>query len=73
MTDFIFNHTFLLNMLYDYIIIYDCKIEGKKEREKERKKRKKERRKIQELVTRIVPLNGHLCTLFTPKSSIVVH
>ncbi len=23
LTDFIFNHTFLLNMLYDYIIIYD--------------------------------------------------
>ncbi len=36
MTDFIFNYTFVLNMLYDYIIIYDYKTEGKRERKKER-------------------------------------
>ncbi len=48
LTGFIFNHTFLLNMLYDYIVIYDYKTEGKKER----KKKKKE---IQQLVTRQYP------------------
>ncbi len=33
---FNFNHTFLLNMLYDYISIYEIyKTEGKKERKKD--------------------------------------
>ncbi len=31
-----FYHTFLLNMLYGCIIIYDYKTEGKKERKKKR-------------------------------------
>ncbi len=47
-------------MLYDYIIIYDYKTEGRK-------------KEMQQLVTGIVPLKGHLCTLFTPRSFIVVH
>ncbi len=59
-------------MLYGcIIIIYAYKTEGKKERKKKRKKERKN--EIQQLVTGIVPLKGHLCTLFTPKSFMVVH
>ncbi len=64
-----FYHTFLLNMLYGCIIIYDYKIEGKKERKKEKKKEIKN--EIQQLITGIVPLKGHICTLFTPKINLI--
>ncbi len=40
-----FYHTFLLNMLYGYIIIYDYITEGKREKRKNKKERKKERKK----------------------------
>ncbi len=56
-------------MLYGYIIIYDYKTEEKKEKTGKINKKKE----IQQLVTGIVPLKGHLCTLFTPNSFIVVH
>ncbi len=49
-----------IGLLYG-CIIYDYKTEGKKERKKKRKN------EIQQLVTGIVPLKGHICTLFTPK------
>ncbi len=42
-------------MLYDYIIIYDYKAEGNTTA------------CIYNSLLRIVPLKGHLCTLFTPK------
>ncbi len=55
-------------MLYDYIIIYDYKKEGKKERKKRRKERN-----TTAWDSGTVRLKGHLCTLFTEKSFIVVH
>ncbi len=36
-------------------------------------KQKERKKEIQQLVTGIVSLKGHLCTLFTPRSFIVVH
>ncbi len=36
-------------------------------------KQKERKKEIQQLFTGIVPLKGHLCTLFTPRSLIVVH
>ncbi len=52
LTDFILNHTFLLNMLYDYITVYYY-----------RKKRKKERKKDRNITAfhwLALPLKGHL-------------
>ncbi len=53
-----FNNIFLLNMLYDYIIIYDYNIE---------------RKKYNSLSLAGFTLKRTFCTLFTPKSFIVVH
>ncbi len=44
-----------------------------KQKERKRERKKERKNEIQQLVTGIVPLKGHLCTLFTPKSFMVVH